>query len=522
MTTLNRLAALLLLCAHAAGGDPADDLVTTLVASPSAMVDAKRLLASKDVDPWVVADRLCALDRSDLARMIAEACDAPQSAALGSYVSTQRPYDARVVVRCLGDARVARLRDNPRRAISIVDGAIPRAQGVLQIELLHERALALRDAGDPTYVAAQLASAEAAQRIGWARMVRVSLKDLVAVHFGCLSDNERYLVTAASLRRVQQGLHESQVAIVADDLAGYSVAVVVSPDDVRYVVLGSAASIAASCQELRNRDFAEMNTATLARLVLDNLHISASAREVRVEARGTFVAVPLAALDSTRRWTYKPVTLIDRVFGDNRCGRGIAVVAGDLGENAMDNDDVVIAHVKSSDELKTKLSKNNDGWCAVQFGGNIVGGKVQLAEDVALGQRELVLMRLRTDLLVFAGEGAQAFAPVAPIDVMPQRQALLEGDPTEQTALEDLARRAKTWDIGPQFLVCETSPRVLVSLWATDPAARAAFMTSFYAAWRKGTRAKDALWVAQECMRKSAEWKSPRYWAGWQLWDATE
>ncbi len=61
---------------------------------------------------------------------------------------------------------------------------------------------------------------------------------------------------------------------------------------------------------------------------------------------------------------------------------------------------------------------------------------------------------------------------------------------------------------------------VLGSLWDVDDDATAALMARFYAAFKPGTSAADALRRAQADLRADPRWAAPAAWAGWQVWGA--
>jgi CHAT domain-containing protein len=43
-------------------------------------------------------------------------------------------------------------------------------------------------------------------------------------------------------------------------------------------------------------------------------------------------------------------------------------------------------------------------------------------------------------------------------------------------------------------------------------------LSTFYKEWTPDVDAATALLRAQENLRRSAKWRHPYYWAGWQLW----
>lgn len=73
------------------------------------------------------------------------------------------------------------------------------------------------------------------------------------------------------------------------------------------------------------------------------------------------------------------------------------------------------------------------------------------------------------------------------------------------------------FSLGRAFLYAG-APRVVVSLWAVDDRATAAFMASFYRALLGGERSvAAALRVAQTAMSADPRWRNPYYWAGFVL-----
>lgn len=60
--------------------------------------------------------------------------------------------------------------------------------------------------------------------------------------------------------------------------------------------------------------------------------------------------------------------------------------------------------------------------------------------------------------------------------------------------------------------------QVLVSLWKVDDEGAAALMQRFYAAWKPGQDAAEALRAAQTALRNDPRWNHPAHWAGWQIW----
>jgi CHAT domain-containing protein len=70
----------------------------------------------------------------------------------------------------------------------------------------------------------------------------------------------------------------------------------------------------------------------------------------------------------------------------------------------------------------------------------------------------------------------------------------------------------------PRALLLAGAPRILASLWRVDDESTRALMVGFYAHWKGGTPAAEALALAQRDVRRRPRWRHPFYWAGWTLW----
>jgi hypothetical protein len=147
-----------------------------------------------------------------------------------------------------------------------------------------------------------------------------------------------------------------------------------------------------------------------------------------------------------------------------------------------------------------------------------------LSDHIDLPIETLVHTRLQADLLVFNQDRSSR------IGLRPDNPEFADfpnppGDSASDAEwsawlhrLRAAQRDVERMGRGPVFIIGPETPRALVSIWTTNIDGSSTFLSTFYKEWTPDVDAATALLRAQENLRRSAKWRHPYYWAGWQLW----
>ena len=170
------------LCAHAPGGDGDKPAPTKVPETVSAAADEvarlatvpgvpglAQLASALQLDPWLVADELCARGAFDAADVFARAAPPTKRGGLLAFISGQRrtPTDParRAAYKSAGAAREA---GKPADGIKIIDAAGEPVADVVSVRLLNERAFDVGLLGDPrAEIAALRALVERVRAMDW-------------------------------------------------------------------------------------------------------------------------------------------------------------------------------------------------------------------------------------------------------------------------------------------------------------------------------------------------------------------
>jgi tetratricopeptide (TPR) repeat protein len=331
----------------------------------------------------------------------------------------------------------------------------------------------------------------------------------------------------ATLDAMRATLRRGEVMVLFGVVPPDSVAIVLTPLAARLVSLGSAAVLEnAAAPFAGNPEQIDPESAVrLAKLVIDPLGLDGTATRVLVSPDGGLGHVPFSLLLSGREVVLIPSGTVYTLLVRERSHRGNGVLA--------------VAEPRASVRLLPGLEQPlvlsalpNAAQEAMRLGDVRLIGPDATRENLLVA----LLERPRWRSVHFACHGS----------AHPERPGLSllalapdENDVGLLTCDEVYGMRI------PSDLVvlsaCETgkgkhyraegivgftnaflragTPRVLVSLWPVDDEATYALMERFYGHWKRGdTTPAEALRRAQQEVSREPMWRSPAFWAAWQLW----
>jgi len=345
--------------------------------------------------------------------------------------------------------------------------------------------------------------------------------DLLSLAPAQLSEIQEALGVSEALVLYGLGKEGTRTLLGLDGAQG--VALVVTPEGARLVLLGAAAAIEAACGACDLRatrvDPAEP-LERLRKLIVDPLALGPRVERVLVSPDGALHGVAFSALLADKEVAFSPSATVHLRLRAEAGGRGQGILAfGNPGsdlpgseEEAKAIGDVQLLGDRATEAGFHAAIAERPRWHAVHLAShghvdpdrpmrsNVALGRVG-EDDGKLTALEVFQIRVPADLVVLSA-------------CETGRGKVYRGE-----GLVGLMRA----------FMSAGSPRVLCSLWKVDDEATRALMLKFYELWDpklplgersvpKGLGAAAALKAAQAHVRSFETWKHPYYWAAWVLW----
>lgn len=336
----------------------------------------------------------------------------------------------------------------------------------------------------------------------------------------------------ASLEETRAGLAEGEVLVSFSMMEPTARAFVVTRETARLVGLGAPADLDLALAGLKEDE--GLDAAALGRLrelLVVPLALPETCRHVVLAPHGSLSLAPFQALVGARSVAYTPSATARLLLSRDEAVRGEGVLA--LGDpsygGAEDGPDRVSPQRGALAPLPGTREEAEAVGDVVLLGDEATEPALVAAlagkprwRAVHLACHGLVDEEtpLRSALAVTPGGGEDGF-----LSVLDVHRLRVPADLVVLSACDSGRGRVSSSEgvIGftGAFLL-SGADRVIVSLWKVDDQATSALMRQFYAVWKSGVPATEALRRAQEHVRSKEEWRHPRYWAAWQLWGRSD
>ncbi len=337
--------------------------------------------------------------------------------------------------------------------------------------------------------------------------------------------------SADDLASIQARLAPDEGLVIYGVFAKETLALFATAKEARLVELPAASEIAAACEALRPED---MNAdpgpalASLRRLVVDPLRLSATLRRILLSPDGDLCLVPPALLLPGYEVACEPSGTVHGLLLAERGKRGEGVLA--LGDPDYSTGRVsVLRSGRPLGRLPATRAEAESVGTVTLLGGQATEGRLAAAIATRPRWRAVHLACHGIADTEFPQRSALALTPDAASDGMltvleifrmriPADLVVLSAC---MTGRGNVVRGEGLVGLARAFMHAG-APRVLASLWKVDDEATRALMEAFYGRWNAGRPAIAALREAQAHVRSQPKWSHPHYWAAWVLWGLPE